>query len=57
MKTQKVQDTVPLLQAFILYATICARYDLKPRGPTYVEMEFLAAIERAGLKPKKKRKS
>jgi hypothetical protein len=51
-----VQDELPLRQAFVLYATICARYDLKPKGPTYVEMEILEALNRALPQPKKKRK-
>ena len=51
-----MQDELALQQAFILYAAICARYDLKPKGPTYVELEILAALNRAQPQPKGKRK-
>ena len=41
-----MQDTVPLPQAFALYTAICARYDLKPKGPDYVEREMIDALNR-----------
>jgi len=49
-----VQDELPLQQAFIAYAAICTRYDLKPSGPTYVEMEMLKAFDATEPKPKRK---
>jgi len=29
-----------------LYSAIAARYDMKPKGPTYVEQEMLDALAR-----------
>jgi hypothetical protein len=53
-----VQDTVPLPQAFALYTAICARYDLKPKGPDYVEREMIEALNKleARLNPPRKKK-
>lgn len=54
-----MQDCVPLPIAFIRYSTIAARYDLEPKGPTYVEQEMLAAMERLErtIAPESTRKS
>lgn len=43
-----MQDTVPLPQAFALYTAVCARYDLKPKGPDYVEREMIEALLKTG---------
>jgi hypothetical protein len=30
------------MQAFALYAAICARYEVTPKGPTYTEQELIS---------------
>jgi hypothetical protein len=37
---------VPLIQAFALYAAICARYDHEFTAPNYGEQELVETIRR-----------
>jgi hypothetical protein len=39
-------DTWPLEHCFTCLNAICARHDVKPSGPSYVEQEMMEAISR-----------
>jgi hypothetical protein len=43
---------MPVRAAFVLYSAMGIRYDLQPQGPTYVEQEMIAAIDRIEAKLK-----
>lgn len=40
----------PLSQAYACYSAICARYDAKPKGMTYVEKQMVRAMRAARAK-------
>ena len=41
--------SLPLQQAFALFAAIAARYGNEPKGPTFEELDLLDALDRHGL--------
>ncbi len=43
--------TLPLQQAFALYAAIAVRYGNEPKGPTYADLDLREELDRVGLPP------